>query len=155
MSTNHRLYFEWSNANLELSPKVWYNHYDNRNNYTSVAFNQDVLKRDNAEDSIFDKQLSATYCPFAINRNMRQGKSQGYEWQTGMTVKSKIKFNRIPDNITLCVRGSYKNSSTEKLEHNRIEYYKGQPTYIDFKTDILMGNLPTDMISMLKRLIHT
>lgn len=86
---------------------------------------------------------------------MRQGKSQGYEWQTGMTVKSKIKFNRIPDNITLYVRGSYKNSSTEKLEHNRIEYYKGQLTYIDFKTDILMGNLPTDMISMLKRLIHT
>lgn len=140
MSTKHRLYFEWSNVNIELTPEVGYSHYDNLNNYASAAFNQDILKKYDTVDSIFGRQMAATYRQFAINRNMRQSNAQGYEWQTGMYVKSRIKFNRIPDNITLYAHGAYKNSSTEKFEHNRVENYtKNATTSVDFKNRFFDG----------------
>lgn len=140
MSTNHRLYFEWSNANLELLPEAKYSHYDNYSNYVSAAFNQDIIREGYVEDSIFSKQFVASYRPYIINHNMRQNNTKGYDWQTGMAVKSRIKFKRIPDNITLYARGAYKNSSTEKFEHNRIEYTSEvQPTSVDFKNRYFDG----------------
>lgn len=135
-STNHRLYFEWNNVNLELSPDGRYSHYDNLSNYASAALNQDVP---NAEDEILGSQLHATYRPFIINRNIRQDNTRGYEWQTGMTVKSKIKFNRTPDNVTIYARGAYNNSSSEKFEHNRIEYYSKELPSVDFKNRYFNG----------------
>lgn len=141
MSTNHRFYFEWANANLELSPMAKYSHYDNLSKYAFAAFNQDVLnKDDNAEDSIFGLLPSDAYRQFVINRNMRQGKAKGYEYQTGMSVKSRIKFKRTPDNITLYANGTYSNSSTDNFEHNRIDYYSnGESTSVDFKNRYFDG----------------
>lgn len=144
VSTSHRLYFEWSKANLELKPEVKYSHYNNNSNYASVAFNQDILKNENVDDSIFCKQIVATYYPYAINRNMCQYKAKGYEWNTGMSIKSIIKFKRIPNYITLYAHGVYKNSSTEKFEHNMIEYYKKDTQMsLDFKNRYIEGK-PTN-----------
>ena len=140
MSTKHRLYFEWSNVNLELSPEAQYRHNDSHTNYASASFNQDFLKKNDTENDIFGKQMIATYRPFAINRNMRQSTADGYEWQTGMAIKSRIKFNRTPDNVTLYACGSYKNSSTEKFEHNRIEKYsQGNLASVDYKNRFFDG----------------
>lgn len=135
VTTNHRFYFEWTNVNIELIPDAKYNRYDNRSDYATATFNQNVLKNnDKMEDSIFCEKIADTYLPFVVNRNLRERKNCGYEWQTGVAAKSRIKFNRIPDYLTLYLHGTYCNSSTETFDHNNIEYYsQGNVISTDFK----------------------
>lgn len=135
VETNHRFYFEWTNANIELTPDAKYTRYDNRGNYAAATFNQNVLKKnDEMENCILGEKIADACLPFIVNSNLRESKDCGYEWQTGMTVKSRIKFNRIPDYLTLYACGTYCNSSAKTFDNNNIGYYsQGDVISADFR----------------------
>lgn len=135
LSTNHRFYFEWKKANLEVLPDLSYNNYHNRNSYSAITSNDDIIFDSNVSaDSLFGKHLAKAYSKYAINRNIKQSKEDGYEWMTSVALKSKIKFNRTPDNLTLYAKASYNDAKGEIFDHNLIEYYSsGNVSSTDFR----------------------
>ena len=135
LSTNHRFYFEWKKANLEVLPDFSYKNYHNRNSYSAITSNDDIIFDSNVSaDSLFGKHLAKDYSKYAINRNIKQSKEEGYEWMASVALKSKIKFNRIPDNLTLYAKASYNDAKGEIFDHNLIEYYSsGNVSSTDFR----------------------
>lgn len=135
LSTNHRFYFEWKKANLEVLPDISYNNYRNRNSYSAITSNDDIIFDGNAStDSLFGKHLAKAYSKYAINRNIKQSKEDGYGWMTSVALKSKIKFDRIPDHLTLYAKASYNDAKEEIFDHNLIEYYSsGNVSSTDFR----------------------
>lgn len=135
LSTNHRFYFEWKKANLEVLPDISYNDYRNRNSYSAITSNDDIIFDSNVSaDSLFGKHLATAYSKYAINRNIKQSKEDGYGWMTSVALKSKIKFNRIPDHLTLYTKASYNDAKEEIFDHNLIEYYSsGNVSSTDFR----------------------
>lgn len=135
LSTNHRFYFEWEKANFEILPDLSYNNFRNRNSYSAITSDDNTIFGSNVSaDSLFGKHLANAYKKYAINRNIKQSKKDGYGWMTSIAFKSKIKFNRIPDNLTLYAKASYTNTKEEVFDHNRIEYYSlGNVSSTDFR----------------------
>lgn len=143
LSTSHRFYFKFKNANLEVKPSFSYNKYDNRNSYSSLTLSKDFSSFAKTQlDSMFTSPLGSYFKQSAINRNLRGGMAEGHSLNASLSASSMIKFTRSPDHIELYADASYRNSSDKTFDRNLVEYYSGgQRASSDFRNRYF-DNLP-------------
>lgn len=135
ISTSHRLYFNFKNANLEVKPNFIVRKYDNRTNYSSLTLSEDFANFRKAQlDNMFTSRLGSDFMQSAINRNLRNGMSEGHSLLASISAMSVIKFKKSPDHLDLSADVSYRNSSDKTFDRNLIEYYSGaQLASTDFR----------------------
>lgn len=135
VSADNRIYLEWKKANLEILPRFSYSNNHNWSDYASILANRDgIFSSGITTGSLFTRQLAGSLQTAAINRNTKQAKENLHGWQAGLELKSIIKFNRIPDYLTLYLSSSYNDTKQNIFDHNLIEYYsQGNLASKDFR----------------------
>lgn len=124
LSTNHRLYFEFSRMNLELLPSVKYRKFDDGINHSSLTSLKDFDGFDkNTLDSLFAPNMGRTYMSELLNRNLQSFQRNGSTLETKLEANSIVKFKNSPDNLSFHIEANYENESEKHYEHNLIEYY--------------------------------
>ncbi len=124
LSTNHRLYFEFSRMNLELLPSVKYRKIDNRTSHSSLASLKDFDGfTKNTLDSLFAPNMEKTYLSELLNRNLQSYQRKGSTLETKLEANSTVKFKNSPDNLSFHIETKYENESEKQYEYNLIEYY--------------------------------
>jgi hypothetical protein len=124
LTTDHRFYFEFKDANIEITPNFRYLHYDHRTDYYSLTLGRDFSELSKELlDSIFSPSLNGKVLKWAINRNMLEGLTRGHSLEGSLAMKSLIKFRHSPDNITLYADASYRDVSEDMFDRNVVNYY--------------------------------
>lgn len=135
LSTNHRFYFDLNKANLEIKPNVNYRKYNNRNGYSSLTTSRSLSDFGKEQlDSLYSPQLGKAFLASAINRNLRNGLTNGHTLYGDVSLKSLIKFKHSPDHLTLYADASFRDASEDSYDQNHVEYYNnGQLESKDFR----------------------
>lgn len=135
LSTSHRFYFKFKNADLELKPNFSYSKYDNRNGYSSLTLSRDFTEFGKAQlDSMFTPGLGSYFMQSALNRNLRNSMAEGHSLQGSLSAHSTIRFKKSSDWIELYADASYRNSSDKTFDRNLVVYYSGgQQASTDFR----------------------
>lgn len=135
ISTDHQFYFEFKGANLEIKPYFNYQHYDKKNEYSSLTLGSSFTPFSKAQlDSLYTPRIGRELLRSAINRNLRNALSSGNSLQGSVSVESIIKLKHSPDHLTLYADASYRHAAEASYDRNRIDYYaNGQLADTDFR----------------------
>ncbi len=156
LMTEHRIYLEWKKINLELIPSFSYQNNNGRSNYLSFSSSSNsIFNHSIPMDSLYGMLQPESYSLYAINRNLKEGKMHGYQWDGSVTAKSIIKFNRSPDYLTLYARVSYKDGEGKKYDHNLVEYYSHGEKVSNVFSNRYFANKPGTERSVMGKATYT
>lgn len=135
LSTDHRFYWEFKDANLEIKPRLSYSDSKGFNDYASLSLGSSLASRPQLElSALFAPELPDAYKRDAINRNIRGGLSEGRAYSGGLSAQSVIKFKHSPDILTLYASASFSHKDEERYDRNSIGYYQmGALSSTDFR----------------------
>lgn len=155
-STDHRFYFEFKNANLDVKPRFNYQHYDNKSEYSSLTLGSNFSSFSKAQlDSLYTPVIGRDLLRSALNRNLRNGLSNGNSLQGSLSVQSLIKFKHSPDYIKLYADASFRHATEDSYDRNRIDYYNNnQLSNTDFRNRYF-NNRPDHGYGMTGKVTYT
>lgn len=135
LSTDHRFYWEFKDANLEIKPRLSYSDSKDINDYASLSLGSSLASRPQLElSALFAPELPDAYKRDAINRNIRGGLSEGRAYTGGLSAQSVIKFKHSPDILTLYASASFSHKDEDRYDRNSIGYYQmGSLSSTDFR----------------------
>lgn len=155
-STDHRFYFEFKNANLDIKPRFYYQYYNNKSRYSSLTLNSSFASFSKAQlDSLYTPMIGRELVRRAINRNIRNGLSIGHSLEGSVSMESLIKFKHSPDHVTLYADASLRHAADDSYDRNRIDYYtNGQLSNSDFRNRYF-NNRPDHGYSMTGKVTYS
>ncbi len=135
LSTNHRFYWEFKQANLEIKPTFNYSDSKGHNDYASLSLGRSLASLPLLElKTLYAPELPDAYKRDAINRNIRGGLSEGSSYSGGLSAQSIIKFKHSPDILTLYASASFSGRDEDRYDRNSIDYYAmGGHSKTDFR----------------------
>lgn len=135
LSTAHRFYWEFKQANLEIQPKLAYSNGKQSRDYASLTLGRSLATLPPLNPTaLYAPELESIYRADAINRNIRGSLSEGRTLAGTLSAKSLIKFKHSPDNLTLYAETSIKHRDEDRYDRNSIGYYHaGLRTSTDFR----------------------
>lgn len=124
VSTDHRFYFEFKQANLEIKPNFTYRQYRNLSNYASLTLSKDIDEHSLSQyDSLYTPRISRDLLRTTINRNLRRRLVDGYTLQGALSAQSILKLKHSPDIVTFYADFSFRHASENAFDNNRIDYF--------------------------------
>lgn len=135
LSTDHRFYWEFKDANLEIKPRFSYSDSKDINDYASLSLGSSLASRPQLGlTALFAPELPDAYKRDAINRNIRGELSEGRAYSGGLSAQSVIKFKHSPDILTLYASASFSHKDEDRYDRNSIGYYQmGVLSSTDFR----------------------
>ncbi len=135
VSTDHRFYWEFKRANLEIKPRLSYSDHKQNSDYASLMLGRSLTWRPlSGLASLYASELDEAYKPDAINHNIRGGLSEGRAFSGGVSAKSLIKFKHSPDLLTIYAEASFRRRDEDRYDRNRVDYYHlGARSATDFR----------------------
>ena len=155
-STDHRLYFEFKNANLDIKPYFNYQYFNNKSGFSLLTLSSSLDAFSKSQvDSLYTPMIGRELLRSAISRNLRNGLLNGHSLKGGLSVESVIKFKHSPDHLTLYADASFRHETENNYDHNRIDYYAhGQLNNTDFRNRYF-NNRPDHGYSMTGKIAYT
>ena len=126
ISTQHSLYLRGSNMDFTIAPSFHYQRSKHENHFASATFSEGLEHFSKEQlDSVFTPDFGQSLRKILINRNQRQGKGNGSEWNGTIQANSNIKIKHTPDAIGLKGSVTFKGGESDNYNRNLINFYQG------------------------------
>lgn len=134
-STSHSLELKWKYLNLQLRPRLAYQHWDNRGRMGEATFAEDPESfwEKAWEDSLMKPTFGNVFRQTALNKILSESKVSGHELSTGLDWEALVSFNTTENKLNLSGNVNYADRKEDRFNQYRLDFPKEGAAATDFR----------------------